>query len=86
MDGNNFTPASLVLWNGSPRTTLFDTTKELTAQIFASDIQNAGTATVSVLTQAPGGGTTQTLTFTIDAVSSKIPQIISLSPSGGHDR
>ena len=27
VDGNNFTPASLVLWNGSPRTTLFDTTK-----------------------------------------------------------
>lgn len=80
VDGNNFTPASVVLWNGSPRTTLFGTTSELTAQIFASDIQNAGTATVAVETPAPGGGTTQTLTFTIDAVNSAVPQITSLSP------
>src|SRR5271169_6305661 len=28
VDGNNFTPASIVLWNGSPRNTLFVTTKE----------------------------------------------------------
>ncbi len=79
--GNNFTPASVVLWNGSPRTTLFGTTSELNAQIFASDIQNAGTATVSVVTPSPGGGTTKTLTFTIDAVNSAVPQITSLSPT-----
>jgi hypothetical protein len=81
VDGNNFTPSSLVLWNGSPRTTLFVTTSQLTAEIFASDIQNPGTASVSVETQPPGGGTTKILTFTIDSVSSGVPQITSLSPN-----
>jgi WD40-like Beta Propeller Repeat len=81
VDGHNFTPASVVLWNGSARTTLFGTTSELNAQIFARDIQNAGTATVAVLTPSPGGGTTKTLTFTIDAVTSAVPQITSISPT-----
>jgi hypothetical protein len=81
VDGDNFTPASIVLWNGQARTTLFDTTRELTAEIFAGDVQNAGTATVAVETQPPGGGTTTTLTFTIDSVSSNVPQITSISPT-----
>jgi hypothetical protein len=81
VDGDNFTPSSIVLWNGSARTTLFDTTKQLTAEIFASDVQNAGTATVAVETVPPGGGTTTTLTFTIDSVSSNVPQITSITPT-----
>lgn len=81
VEGDNFTPQSIVLWNGQARTTLFDTTRELTAEIFASDIQNAGTATVAVETEPPGGGTTTTLTFTIDSVSSNVPVITSLSPT-----
>ncbi len=81
VDGANFTPASAVFWNGSQRSTLFVTTSELTAQIFASDIQNAGSATVVVQTAAPGGGITQSLTFTIDPITSGVPQITSLSPT-----
>jgi hypothetical protein len=82
LDGANFTPNSIVLWNGSPRSALFGTTSRLTAQIFASDIQNAGSALVAVVTQQPGGGTTQQLTFTIDPVNSAVPQITSISPTG----
>jgi Divergent InlB B-repeat domain/WD40-like Beta Propeller Repeat len=81
LDGVNFTPNSIVLWNGSQRSTLFVTTREMTAQIFASDIQNAGSALVEVETVPPGGGTTQPLTFTIDPVNSGVPQITSLSPT-----
>ena len=81
VDGNNFTPSSIVLWNGQQLTTLFVTTKQLTAEVPAGDIQNAGSATVVVETVPPGGGITQTLTFTIDAVSSNVPQITSLSPT-----
>ena len=80
VDGNNFTPASVVFWNGQQLLTLFVTTKELTAQVPAGDIQNAGTATVVVETAPPGGGTTTTITFKIDSVSSKVPQITSISP------
>lgn len=80
--GKNFTPASTVLWNGSPRTTIFNGTTSLTAQILSTDIQNAGAAMIEVTTPQPGGGTTTTLTFTIKAISSPVPQISSLSPSG----
>ena len=80
--GSNFTPSSSVLWNGSALTTLFSTTGQLTAQVLASDIQNAGTAMVSVSTPTPGGGTTLTLQFTINGAASPVPQVTSLSPSG----
>jgi WD40-like Beta Propeller Repeat len=80
--GSSLTPSSTVLWNGLPRATLFGSTTVLTAQITASDIQNAGTAKVSVTTPTPGGGTTTTLQFTIIGAPSSVPQINSLSPSG----
>lgn len=82
VNGGNFTPSSQVLWNGSPRFTLFTNTSEMTAQISASDIQNAGVAFVSVETPSPGGGTSQSAQFTINPAVSPAPQIISLSPSG----
>ncbi|HKV05308.1 MAG TPA: hypothetical protein VJO53_09405 [Candidatus Acidoferrales bacterium] len=83
VNGNNFTPASSVLWNQSARSTIFVSTSELTAQVLASDIQNAGTASVAVESPQPGGGiTANPATFTIDAVNSPVPQVTSLSPSG----
>jgi len=80
--GGNFTPASTVLWNGSPRTTFFGTTTTMTAQILSTDIQNAGQASVVVNTPQPGGGTTTALTFTINPAPSPVPQISGLNPSG----
>ena len=80
--GGNFTPQSSVLWNGSPRTTFFGTTTTMTAQILATDIQNAGQAMVEVFTPQPGGGTTTALTFTINPAPSPVPQISGLSPAG----
>ena len=83
VNGSHFTPASTVLWNGAGRVTIFQTINQLTAQILASDIQNAGSATVAVETPQPGGGVSQNpLTFTINPAPSLIPQITSLSPSG----
>lgn len=85
--GADFTPASTVLWNNSAQITIFGSTTTLTAQIPATEIQNAGQATVQVFTPSPGGGTSPLptqpqLIFTIDAVSNPVPQITSLSPSG----
>ena len=82
VEGSHFTPASAVLWNGSQRSTLFASTSEMTAEILASDIQSAGTASVTVFTPQPGGGVTQPQTFTIDPIPSPVPQITSLSPPG----
>jgi len=81
VDGSNFTPGSIVTWNGSPRTTIFQTTSVVNAQIFQTDIAHAGSASVAVVTQPPGGGVTNPLVFTIDEVSSNVPQVTSISPN-----
>lgn len=77
---------SIVRWNGSDRPTIVfpyayscsasqctgyaDAGTEATAQIAASDIAEPGTAEISVFSPAPGGGTSNTVTFTIAAARS----------------
>lgn len=65
VNGTNFTATSTVNWNGSPRTTQFVSATQLTAAILAADIATAGTVAVTVVTPAPGGGTSNAQTFTI---------------------
>jgi hypothetical protein len=79
--GSNFTPSSIVVWNGSPRSSLFQTTSEIDAQVLATDVENAGTASVAVVTEPPGGGTTKTVIFTVTGVQSNIPAITSINPA-----
>lgn len=80
--GSNFVSLSTVEWNGSPRQTELISSTELQAQINFSDVQNVGTATVSVSTPSPGGGTSNALTFTIvDYSAPPIPSIIALNPN-----
>jgi hypothetical protein len=63
--GTNFISPSAIQWNGIPRTTTFVSSTSLQAAITAADIATAGTATVTVMTPAPGGGTSSGLSFTI---------------------
>ncbi len=79
--GRRFSPTSLIQWNSTPIQTIFLSQTELTAMIPAVLIQNPGTAAVTVFTTAPGGGTTTALTFTINANTSPVPQIMSINPS-----
>ena len=65
VNGSSFTNASVVRWNGSNRTTTFQSANVLQAAITAADIAAVGTAQVSVFTPAPGGGTSGSVTFTI---------------------
>jgi len=65
VNGFNFVSRSVVRWNGSNRPTVFLDSNDLQAQIPASDIANMGTAQISVFNPAPGGGTSNSLTFTI---------------------
>jgi hypothetical protein len=89
--GNNFAPTSIVEWSGTatggmatPLTTsIFVSQTEMTAQIPATFVQNPGTATVTVFTPEPGGGTTTPLLFTILPTPSPVPSIASLNPSVG---
>lgn len=76
--GTKFEPTSVVLWNGSSRSTTFVSATSLTASITAADITTPGTASVSVMSPAPGGGTSGKITFTIN---NPVPVATSLSPS-----
>jgi uncharacterized protein (TIGR03437 family) len=78
VNGSNFAGNSEVRWNNSPRTTTFVSATQLTATIPSSDLVAAGTATVTVVSPAPGGGTSNSLTFTIN---NPAPTITSLSPN-----
>jgi YVTN family beta-propeller protein len=71
-----------VRWNGSDRpTTSNGSINGLTAQISASDIAAAGTAVVTVFNPAPGGGSSNSLTFTI-TTGAVDPQSIAVDPAG----
>jgi len=70
-----------VRWNGSDRQTTFANNSQLTAQISASDIAAVGTAAVTVFNPAPGGGSSNTSTFTITS-GGVGPQSIAVEPTG----
>jgi subtilisin family serine protease len=74
VNGSNFISTSVVRWNGVSRPTTFTSSTVLQAAIPASDIAAVGTATVSVVTPAPGGGASSGLTFSIT-----IPPTLSVS-------
>jgi len=65
VNGSGFVNGAQVLYNGSSRTTTFVSSSQLTAQITAADISTAGSANVSVSNPAPGGGVSNTLSFSI---------------------
>jgi len=66
VDGSNFVNGvSTVRWDGTDRTTTFVSATQLTAQILAADVAATGTYDVTVFNAAPGGGTSNALTFTV---------------------
>jgi 6-phosphogluconolactonase (cycloisomerase 2 family) len=84
VSGTNFMASSVVRWNGADRPTTFDSNSGgtiLTAQISASDIAAAGTATVTVFNPPPGGGSSNSTTFTITAGAFD-PQSIAVAATG----
>ena len=67
--GTGFVPTSVVQWNGSNRPTTFVSNTQITAQISASDIAAFGRVAITVLTPAPGGGTSTSLAFNVFPLS-----------------
>jgi dienelactone hydrolase len=72
VNGSGFVSASVVHWNGSPRTTTFVSEAQLKADILASDIASARTASVTVVNPGPGGGTSNVAFFSITVASSPL--------------
>ncbi len=70
VNGSGFVSASSVQWNGASRVTTFVSSAQLQATILATDVATPGTAQVTVVNPAPGGGTSNSLTFTIGSAVS----------------
>jgi len=67
VNGTGFVSGSVVEWNGSARATNFISNSMLTASILASDISAPNTASVTVVTPGPGGGTSNLVFFPVTA-------------------
>jgi hypothetical protein len=82
LTGSNFTPSSLVVFNGQQLTVFtFVSDNEMQATVMASLVQNPGAASITVFTPQPGGGTSKPLILNILEPLTPVPQITSLAPS-----
>ncbi len=81
VNGSNFAGGSVVRWNGGDQPTTVFGGDGLIAQIPSGDIASAGTSTVTVFNPSPGGGSSNSSTFTVGtgAVS---PQSIAVDSTG----
>ena len=78
INGTNFVSNSTVTYNGVAQTATLVSSSHLTIQLSAADQATAGTFAVVVTNPSPGGGTSNTQTFT---VNNPTPTMSSLSPS-----
>jgi uncharacterized protein (TIGR03437 family) len=75
LTGTNFTSYSEVLWNNKPRPTMLVSKTTLQAEIPATDIAKKGMAAVTVRNPQPGGRTSASMTFMIEAPPVIVPEI-----------
>src|SRR5438132_63716 len=67
INGAGFMAASTVTYNGAARTATYVSASQLTVQLTAADQMTAGSYAVVVTNPAPGGGTSNSVTFTVTA-------------------
>jgi uncharacterized protein (TIGR03437 family) len=75
-NGSNFVPGALIQWNGAPLGTAFYNSTQLTAQVAASLIAQAGAASVTVTN--PGQPSSAPLAFLISPAA---PSVTLLTPA-----
>ena len=81
INGTNFVAASMVNFGGSAPATTFVNSTQLTAAIPAASVASTGTLAVTVTNPAPGGGTSNSVNFTITSGLNPVPTISSFYPS-----
>ena len=69
INGSEFMTNSMVYWNGYALTTLYVSATQLTVQIPAAEIDNAGTITITVQTPLPGGGTSNAYQLEVNSAN-----------------
>ena len=69
VNGFGFIDGSTVYWGSAALTTTYVSANQITAQVTADEIANAGISTITVQTPSPGGGTSTAFQFEVDSAS-----------------
>jgi hypothetical protein len=81
--GTGLAPASVILINGGQRTTTTASATQLATPLTAGDLAAAGVNQVQVLNPAPGGGTSNILTFAINPTpAAGLPELVDVATNG----
>jgi hypothetical protein len=67
VNGTGFVSTSTINWNGTPLATTFVNSSQLTATVPAANITKASTASITVSSPSPGGGTSNVVFFAVSA-------------------
>ena len=81
--GSSFGPLSLVRRNGVNLATTFVSPSQLNATVPAGDLAAVGTASITVQTPAPGGGTSGALTFSVEYPAPAVSTLLPASVNAG---
>ena len=77
--GTNFVQSSVASFGGAARTTTYQSATQLTMALTATDLEVLGTTNITVTNPAPGGGTSNTSTFSV--VYPPAPMLTSVTPA-----
>jgi hypothetical protein len=81
--GEGFSPDTVVRVNGGDRDTTYVSSTKLQIELLAADLAVVGTLNITAYTPPPGGGTSNSLTFTVLPLDDNpIPAIRSIDPKG----
>jgi hypothetical protein len=64
--GSGFVPGSTITWNGRKASVSYVNSKQMTVYVPKSQVATPGSATIQVKNPSPGGGTSSTLTLTVN--------------------
>jgi 6-phosphogluconolactonase (cycloisomerase 2 family) len=78
--GTNFVATSVINFGATALTTTLVASNQLTAAIPTAAVTSAGTVAVTVTNPGPGGGTSNTVQFTIGNGTNPVPTIYDLNP------
>ncbi len=83
LNGTGFAPTATVNFNGVSRPTAFINSTLLIVVIPAGDLSAAGTASITVVNPAPGGGTSAAANFSIDNPAPVLTDVSPLTATAG---
>jgi trimeric autotransporter adhesin len=81
--GTGFVPGSVIVIDGSPRVTAFDTNTQIQTQLTAGDLAVGGSHQVLVVNSGPGGGSSNILAFAVNpTLTAGLPVLIDVGYLG----